>query len=101
MAEIDDPLYGVNDPAGAEAAAAVSAAAAVIDSCCEARRKCPLVAACFPDARGAQGLAEELLQLSRAPAGGEAPPLRAALAGRLAAMAPMDWLAPPMLSKKK
>ena len=35
--EIDDPLYGSTDAAGAESVAAVSAAAEVISKCCEAR----------------------------------------------------------------
>ena len=49
-----------------------------------------------------QGLADELAALVEGGAGGAgAPSLRAALAARLDAMTPMDWLKPPMLSKKK
>jgi hypothetical protein len=52
------------------------------------------------DARrgAAQGLAEELAALAGA---GDAPPLRTAVAALLDGMSPMDWLKPPMLSKKK
>jgi hypothetical protein len=35
--EIDDPLYGSTDRGGAEEVAAVTAAATVLASCCEAR----------------------------------------------------------------
>jgi hypothetical protein len=37
--EIDDPLYGSTDRGGAEEVAAVTAAATVLASCCEARAK--------------------------------------------------------------
>ena len=47
--------------------------------------------------RLSQGLADELAALVEA----GAPSLRGALAVRLDGMTPMDWLKPPMLSKKK
>ncbi len=83
--EIDDPLYASVEPGGAAEVAAVTACAAVLASCCE-------------------GLAAELQALAadvaKAQPGGAAT-LRAALATRLDGMSPMDWLRPPMLSKKK
>ena len=53
MDEIDDPLYGTTDAAGAESVAAVSAAAEVISKCCEARQ---LAAAHGPVQDDADGL---------------------------------------------
>jgi len=38
--EIDDPLYGSTERGGPEEVAAVTAAAALLDSCCEARATC-------------------------------------------------------------
>ena len=51
--EIDDPLYGSTDRGGAEEVAAVTAAATVLASCCEARADAVLHGSMMPCAHAA------------------------------------------------
>lgn len=113
LEEIDDPLYGSSERGGADEVAAVTAAATLLASCCEARHALALSGLfvlyaihAHAFSPSAQGLADAIAAAAQAAgvaagAGAAASPaLRAELRQRLTGMNPMVWLRPPMLSPR-